>query len=85
MYSKKVIQAQPLEYDDSVQGRSKPKGGRRVKSKLTYTFHNPNTEEEFIRHLSEVFAEVAVTKVQKAQEKQFRAEVEGILGETVIA
>ena len=81
MRIKNIITTNSPAYDSS----SNVRGGKRVKPKLTYTFHNPNTEEDMIKHLSEVFAEVAVTRVQKAQEEQLKKEVEGVLGETAFA
>jgi len=66
-------------------GSNNPRGGKKVKPKLTYTFHNPNTDEDMVKHLSEVFAETAVSRVQKAKEEQFKSRVEGTFGETVEA
>ena len=40
------------------------------KQKLTYTFHNPNTEEATVKYITEILAEAAVLRVRKAQEKQ---------------
>jgi len=85
MKQQNSITAASAEYDISIQSGKNSRGGRKVKPKLTYTFHNPNTVEDMVKHLSEVFAEVAVTRVQKAQEEQFKSKVEGMLGETVIA
>lgn len=38
------------------------------KNKLNISFHNPNTNEETVKYISTLFAEVAVVKVKKAQE-----------------
>jgi len=51
------------------------KNRNKNKQKITYTFRNPNTDEVMIKHISEVLAETAVAKVQKAQEMQFRKSV----------
>ena len=40
------------------------------KRKLNITFHNPNTNEETVKYISALLAEVAVSKVIKAQEKK---------------
>jgi hypothetical protein len=40
----------------------------KLKKQLTYTFHNPNTEEATVKHLTEILAEAAVLRVRKAQE-----------------
>jgi hypothetical protein len=43
-----------------------------VKPKLTYIFHNPNTEEATVKHITEILAEAAVLRVRKTQEEQAR-------------
>jgi hypothetical protein len=41
-----------------------------IKPKLTYIFHNPNTEERTVKCITEILTEAAVLRVRKAQEKQ---------------
>lgn len=35
------------------------------KTKLNYTFHNPNTEEETIKYISKVFTDVSKNKFER--------------------
>jgi hypothetical protein len=38
---------------------------------LSFTFHNPNTEDETVKHISKMLAESVVTKVVKAQKGEY--------------
>jgi|GEM_PF-873063 len=53
------------------------------KRKITYTFHNPNTEEATVRYISDILAEVMVAKVRKRVEESFKEQCVGE-GETAI-